>query len=32
MKSLNEEENKYVMDKRRIENEWEQWMDEIIVK
>ncbi len=32
MKSLNEEENKYIMDKRRIELEWERWMDEIIVK
>jgi hypothetical protein len=32
MKSVKQEESKYILDSRRVENEWEQWMDELIVK
>ena len=32
MKSVKQEESKYILDSRRVEIEWEQWMDEVLVK
>jgi hypothetical protein len=32
MKSVNQEESKYILDKERVETEWGKWMDEVIVK
>jgi cytochrome c556 len=32
MKSVKQEESKYILDSRRVENDLEQWMDELIVK
>jgi hypothetical protein len=32
MESVNQEVNKYISDSKRVETEWEKWMDELIVK
>jgi len=32
MKSVKQEESKYILDSKRVDTEWERWFDEIIVK
>jgi hypothetical protein len=32
MKSVKQEESKYILDSKRVETKWEKWMDELIVK
>jgi hypothetical protein len=32
MNPVKQEEGKYILDKRRVENEWEQWMDTVRFK
>ena len=32
MEAVKQEESKYILDSKRVETEWEKWMDEVIVK
>jgi hypothetical protein len=32
MKSVKQEESKYILDSRRVDAEWEQWFNEVLVK
>ena len=32
VKLAKQEESKFILDSKRVETEWEKWMDEVIVK
>lgn len=32
MESVKQEVSKYILDSKRVESEWEMWMDEVIIK
>ena len=32
MESVKQEANKYILDRKRVETEWEKWMDDVIAK